>query len=114
MTTTPSETASAQRALGASTLALVVAVASCAAFLPPMVSATVSSVPRLALLGAAIVVGMFLHWAFLGIAARRLARSVAGWVALSVLLFPVGGIAALILLGFFGDEAAQRPGAAAS
>lgn len=100
---------SVQRALSASTLALVVACASIVAFLPPMVETTVQSVPRTVLLGSAIAAGMLLHWVFVGIAAHRLARSVAGWVSLSVVLFPIGGIAALILLGFFGDEAARQP-----
>ncbi len=99
---------SAQRALGASTLALVVACASIVPFLPPMVETTVQSIPRTALLGTAIAAGLLLHWVFVGIAASRLARSVAGWVGLS-LFFPIGGIAALILLGFFGDEAARQP-----
>jgi hypothetical protein len=97
----------AQRALGASTLSLVVAVAAIFAFLPPMVEVTVASIPRVVLLGSAIIAGSGLHWVFLGIAARRLGRSVVGWVALALLLFPIGGIAALILLGFFGDEADQ-------
>ena len=103
----------AHRALSASTLALVVSCASVVPFLPPMVESTVMSIPRTVLLGSAIAVGMLLHWVFLGIAAHRLERSVAGWVALAVLLFPIGGIAALILLGFFGDESAARPPAPA-
>jgi hypothetical protein len=110
MTAKPPESA-ASRALSASTLALVVACASAVPFLPPMVEHTVTSVPRTVLLGCAIASGMFLHWVFLGIAARRLERSVIGWVALAVLLFPIGGIAALVLLGFFGDEAQQRAAA---
>jgi hypothetical protein len=104
---------SAQKALGASTLALVVAVAGIFAFLPPMVEATVASVPRTVLLGLAIAAGLLLHWVFVGVAAARLAHSIFGWVALSVLLFPIGGIAALILLGFFGNEAAGQPAASA-
>jgi cytochrome bd-type quinol oxidase subunit 2 len=104
---------SAHRALGASTLALVVACASIVPFVPPMVEATVQSIPRIVLLSSAIVVGLLLHWVFLGIAARRLQRSVLGWVALAVGLFPIGGVTALILLGFFGDEAAHAPPAPA-
>jgi hypothetical protein len=46
-----------------------------------------------------------LHWVFLGIAARRLERSVPGWVAMGVLLFPIGGATALILFGWFDEEA---------
>lgn len=100
---------SAQKAIAASTLALVLACASLFAFLPPMAEATLQSVPRTVLLALAIAVGVMLHWVFVGIAAHRLERSVPGWLALSVLLFPIGGIAALILLGFFGEEAARRP-----
>lgn len=99
---------SAQRAIGASALALVVACAAIAAFLPPMAEATLASVPRTLLLGGAIAVGIVLHWAFLGIAARRLDRSVAGWLVWG-LLFPIGGAAALILLGFFSDERSGAP-----
>ena len=91
---------SAQRALFDSTLALLVAIAAIAMFLPPMVHATAASVPRTVATGLAIALAMPLHWVFLGIAARRLGRSVAGWVGLSVLLFPVGSAAALILLAW--------------
>ena len=100
---------SAHRALSASTLSLIVCCASIVPFLPPMVEGTVQSIPRMMLLGSAISVGMLLHWVFVGIAARRLGRSVLGWVSLSVLLFQIGGIAALILLGHFGDEASRQP-----
>ena len=54
--------------------------------------------------GVTLTGALLLHWAFLGIAARRMARSVAGWVSLSVLLFPIGSAVALILLSWFGDE----------
>lgn len=102
------ETSSAHRALSASTLALVVACGSMVPFVPPMLEATITSIPRMVLLGCAIAVGMFLHWIFLGIAARRLERSVPGWTLLA-LLFPIGGIVALILLGHFGDEDRRQP-----
>jgi hypothetical protein len=98
----------AQRALSASTLALVVACASIVPFVPPMLEATITSIPRMALLGCAIAVGMVLHWIFRGLAARRLERSVPGWVLLA-LLFPIGGIVALVLLSHFGDEATRQP-----
>jgi len=100
----PMKETAVQSALTASALALVVAFACIAAFLPPMLAQTLGSIPRTALLGCAIAVAIPVHWAFLGIAARRMGRSVARWVGLAVLLFPVGGIAALILLGWLGDE----------
>jgi hypothetical protein len=31
-------------------------------------------------------------------------RSVAAWVGLSVLLFPIGSVLSLVLLGWFSDE----------
>jgi hypothetical protein len=99
----------AQRALGASTVALAVACAAMAAFLPPLLDATLASVLRTVLTGCALATGLLLHWVFLAIGARRLDRSVAGWVSLAVLLFPIGGVAALILLSFFGDETTAAP-----
>jgi hypothetical protein len=99
---------SAQRALGASCLALLVACASLTAFLPPMLEATLTSIFRMALLGCAAAVGIVLHWVFLGIAAHRLDRSAPGWVSLG-LMFPIGGAAALILLGFFSEEPDRHP-----
>ncbi len=92
------------RALTASTLALVVALACIALFLPPLVQSTLSTPLRTVATGVVLSGALVLHWVFLGIAARRMARSVAGWVALSVLLFPVGSAVALILLSWFGDE----------
>ena len=93
-----------QRALAASTVCLVISVACVAAFLPPMLDRTLDSVLRTVLVGATLAASQLLHWVFLGIGARRAGRSVTGWVALAVLLFPIGGVAALILLSWFGDE----------
>lgn len=107
MTETP-----AQRALAASSLALLVALGCIVMFLPPLVGHTVASVPRTVLIGLLLAGAVALHWVFLGIGAARMARSVAGWVALAVLLFPIGGAMALILLGWLGDEAAPSQPAA--
>lgn len=96
---------SAQRALTDSAIALLVACAGLAMFLPPMVVATTSSVVRVVVIGLAIASALPLHWAFLGMGARRMGQRVLPWVALSVLLFPVGGVAALVLLGWFTREA---------
>jgi len=93
-----------QRALAASTVCLIISVACVAAFLPPMLERTLESILRTALVGTTLAVSQLLHWVFLGIGARRAGRSAAGWVALAVLLFPIGGVAALILLSWFGDE----------
>lgn len=107
MTDTP-----AQRALATSTLALLVAIGCIVLFLPPLVGHTVASVPRTVVVGLLLAGAIGLHWVYLGIAASRLARSVAGWVALAVLLFPIGGAMALILLGWFDDERAPPQAAA--
>lgn len=96
----------AQRALSAATAALVVAVACIAMFLPPLLDRTLESVWRIVLVGVTLGVAVLLHWAFLGVAARHLGRSVLGWVGLSLLLFPVGSAAALMLLGWFHNAGA--------
>ena len=101
----------AQRALAASTAALLVCVGCGLLFLPPMIERTLESVPRIVLTGLVLAVALLLHWVFLGIAARRMQRSVGGWVGLSIFLFPVGGMAALMLLAWFCGEA---PGASPS
>ncbi len=94
-----------QRALAVSTVALVVALASAAMFIPPLVEHTVATPLRSVATGLALAAALVLHWVFLGLAARRMKRSVAAWLGLAVLLFPVGSVAALILLNWFGDEA---------
>lgn len=99
MTETP-----VQRALAASSVALLVAVACLALLLPPMVQGTVSSVPWVIFVNMSLAASLILHWAFAGIAAARAGRSVMGWVALA-LLFPIGGVAVLVLLAWFADEA---------
>ncbi|MDH4051961.1 MAG: hypothetical protein OEU93_10315 [Rubrivivax sp.] len=107
--------ANAQRALTASALALVVACAAGASFLPPMLAETLGSLPRTALLGLALTAGALLHWVWLGMGAGRLHRSVPGWVALAFFLFPIGGVAALLLLwGCFGADAKRATPAPAS
>lgn len=105
-------TKSAKRALADSALALLAACGAMAMFLPPMVYTTTASVPRTVALALAIAVAMPLHWIFLGMAARRLGRSVAGCVAAAVLLFPVGGAAALMLLAWLAHEEPQALAAA--
>ena len=100
-----------QRALTASSVALVAALAGVALFLPPLAERTLATPLRTVVTGAGLALALLLHWIFLGMAARRMARSVAGWLSLAVLLFPVGSAAALILLHWFSDEA-RAPAAA--
>jgi len=92
------------RALNASTASLLVALGCLALFLPPMVHATVATPWRSVVVGLVMATAVLLHLVFLAMGARRMGRSVGGWVALSLLLFPVGSAAALILLNFFSDE----------
>jgi hypothetical protein len=74
-------------------------------FLPPLLDRTVASALRIVAVALVLAVAVLLHWVYVGIAAFRLGRSVVGWTALSALLFPVGSVAALMLLGWFHDEA---------
>jgi uncharacterized membrane protein YhaH (DUF805 family) len=96
----------AVNALKSSVAALVVAIACVAMFLPPLQARTVESPLSAAAVGVALATALLLHWVFLAIAARRLERSVSGWLSLSVLLFPVGSVASLVLLGWFCQESA--------
>ncbi len=98
-----------QRAMTASTVALVTAVGCIALFLPPLAERTLASPLRAAATGVVLACAVLLHWVYLGIGARRMQRSVAGWVSLSVLLFPVGSAMALILLAWFTDEGRDQP-----
>ena len=101
------------RALSASTVAMVAAVGCIALFLPPLSEGTLATVLRTVATALGLAGALLLHWVFLGIAARRMRRSIAAWVGLSVLLFPVGSAAALILLSWLGDESRREPVAAA-
>lgn len=94
--------AAAQRALAGSAAALFAALGCIALLLPPLAERTLATPPRTALTVLALAGAMLLHWWLLGRAARRLSQSVAAWVGLSVLLFPVGSAAALLLLGGAG------------
>ena len=100
-------TKSARRTLADSTLALIAACAGIAMFLPPMLSSTVASVPRTVAVALVIALALPLHWILLGIAAKRMGRSVGTWVGVAVLLFPGGGAAALILVNWLLDEEPQ-------
>lgn len=95
----------AQRALTASSLAFVLALACVLAFMPSMFERYLGSPERVLVVALVLATALLLHWVFLGIALRRLGRRLPGWLALAVLLFPVGGAAALILLSWFSDEA---------
>jgi amino acid transporter len=94
----------ARRAVTSATLSLVVCAACMVAFLPPMANATLASMPQTVLLGVALATSLVLHWVFIGLAAHRMARSVPFWLGFSVLLFPIGSVATLVLLGWLLEE----------
>ena len=99
----------ANSALAASSASLLVAVVGVALFLPPLATATLSSVLRITGTTVMLATALLLHWVFLVIAAKRMRRSRFGWVSLSVLLFPVGSAASLILLNWFSEEHSDSP-----
>ncbi|MCM0610304.1 MAG: hypothetical protein KA711_15155 [Ideonella sp. WA131b] len=105
-TPAPSET----WVLHAAAASLVAALACVALFLPPLLDDTIATPLRAAATGAALGVTLLLHWIFLGMAARRLQRSVPAWVGLSVLVFPMGSVLSLVLLGWFADASAPGRG----
>jgi hypothetical protein len=91
-------------ALAASSASLLLAVGCVAMFLPPLAAATLGSVLRTVAVSLVLATSLLLHWVFLAIAAGRMQRSRFGWVSLSVLLFPVGSAASLILLNWFSED----------
>jgi cytochrome c oxidase assembly factor CtaG len=97
----------AQRALAVSTAALALAVACVLAFMPTLFERFLVTPLRTSLVALLLAAAALLHWAFLGIGVRRLGRPLAGWLALAVLLFPIGGAAALMLLAWLEDEPPQ-------
>lgn len=90
----------ARRALTDSALCLLAACAALAMFLPPWAQATAASPLRSGAAALAAALALPLHWLLLRRAARHQERPAAGWLALSVLLFPVGSVAALLLLAW--------------
>ena len=103
--TASSDAGRVNSALAASSASLLVAVLCVAMYLPPLAAATIGSMLRTVGVALVLATALLLHWAFLGIAAQRMQRSRLGWVSLSVLLFPVGSAASLILLNWFADDA---------
>ena len=89
---------SAPRALRDSALALLAACVAMVMFLPPLAAGTAASPWREAAAGLVLVLALPLHWLSLASAARQLGASQVGWLGLAVMLCPVGGAAALILL----------------
>jgi hypothetical protein len=94
----------AQQPVAAAAVSLIAWGACVAAFLPPFNAQTSTSVPLAVLLGLAIATTLVLHLIFVGIAAHRLGRSPAKWVAIALVTFPIGSIVGLILLEWFGEE----------
>ena len=101
----------AQRAASAALLTLL-AFGGCLYFLiSGSLGPTLGKLPIPVLLGTGLCVSLFLHWFFVGIAARRLGRSAAGWVALTVLGFPIASIVALVLYYWLEAEHSAVAGA---
>ncbi len=96
----------AERSYQASITAFVFALLAIACFIPPLAGYVGAHRSPLvaALLGIAIGVAYCAHLMFLGITVARMRRSLFGWLALAILLAPLGSILALIVLGFHGAE----------
>lgn len=90
------------RALAGAAAALFAALGCIALLLPPLAERTPAAPLRTVLAVLALAGLMLLHWCLLGRAARRLQQPLVPWVGLSVLLFPVGSAAALMLLAGAG------------
>jgi hypothetical protein len=95
----------ANRPIAAATVCLLVFGACIAAFLPPLNETVLGSVPFVVMVGLTLALSVILHLVFVGIAARRLGRSVPGWIAIAAVTFPIGSIIGLVLYEWFSDEA---------
>ena len=103
------QVARAQQPIAAAAVTLVVWIGCIAAFLPPLVKHTTSSVALIILAGLGIAVSSILHLIFVGVAAKRLGRSPTLWVVIAVCGFPIASIVGLILFEWFSDEQNQSP-----
>jgi hypothetical protein len=95
----------ASPAISSAAVALLLFGAGVLMFIPPLVEATIVSLPRTVLFGLVIAASLILHFVFLGIAAQRQGRRVFGWVMLALLLPTVGSIVALVLFAWHDGEA---------
>ena len=101
--------ARAQQPIAAAAITLVTWAFCVAAFLPPLNSYTLESVPLMILAGVGIGISLILHLIFIGIAAKRLDRSVGVWVLIAIFGLPIASIVGLILFEWFSDEQNQSP-----
>ena len=101
------QVARAQQPIAAAAVTLVMWIGCVAAFLPPLNKYTTASVPLIILAGLGIAVCGILHLVFVGLAAKRLGRSVPLWVVVAICGFPIASIIGLILFEWFSDEQNQ-------
>jgi hypothetical protein len=92
------------QAVASAAVSLLVFVFCVGAFVPPFSEHTLSSIPMTIAFGIAIAVSFVLHVAFVGIAAHRAGRSATLWAVLTIVLFPIGSIAGLILFEWFNPQ----------
>lgn len=98
-----------QNAISAAAISLFVFIASVACFLPPLYNYVSHSILLMIALGMAIGISVILHFIFVGVAAGRLGKNIVLWVTLSIVFFPIGSIAGLILFEWFSDESQKPP-----
>lgn len=94
----------AKASISAASLALLVMIFCIGAFVPPFSGRTLDSVVLMVAFGIGIAVCLVVHLWYVGVAARQLGRSAAGWVALALFTLPIGSIVAWIV---FERAAAQ-------
>ena len=98
------QVARAQQPIAAAAVTLVVWVICVAAFLPPLNTHIMDSVPLMIVAGLGIAVSLVLHLIFIGMAAKRLGRSVVLWVIVALCFLPVASIVGLILFEWFSEQ----------
>ncbi len=101
-----------ERSYQVSITGFVVALLAIACFIPPLsrYAGADQNVLIAIALGLTIGAAYCAHFIFLGMTIARMHRSVIGWLALAILLGPLGSILALVVLGFQGAERGWRFG----
>lgn len=101
------QVARAQQPIAAAAVTLVLWGVCVASFLPPLLDYTLKSVLLMIAAGMGIFICWVLHLVFIGIAAKRLGRSVVAWVVVSAIFMPLASIIGLIMFEWFSEQENQ-------
>lgn len=91
-------------AIESAALALLVAACSLWFLISMNESEVEHTAAKITLVAIALAASVILHLVFVGLAVQRDGRPLAGWMALSILMCPVGSIITMVLIGWLSAE----------